>query len=72
MLAVWHLDSGKLVQLGKDIANEHVTPIRHTNLAYVAEWSKYAFDRTIGRPAADLYLVDITHRYQNQAERQHQ
>ena len=36
-----------------------MTPIRRTNLAIVAEWSKYAFNRTIGRPAADLYLADI-------------
>jgi dipeptidyl aminopeptidase/acylaminoacyl peptidase len=60
LLAVWHLESGKFVQLGKDLVNEQVTPIRRTNLAYVAEWSKYAFNRTIGRPAADLYLLDIT------------
>jgi len=59
MLAVWNLDSGKFVQLSKDMINEQVTPIRRTNLAYVAEWSKYAFNRTIGRPAADIYLVDI-------------
>jgi len=37
-----------------------VRPIRHTNLAWVAEWTKYAMDRTIGRPASDLYLQDIT------------
>ncbi len=59
LLAVWHLESGKFVQLGKDLVNEQVTPIRRTNLAWVAEWSKYAFNRTIGRPAADLYLQDI-------------
>jgi dienelactone hydrolase/Tol biopolymer transport system component len=60
LLVAWHLDNGKLVQLGKDLANEDVRPIRRTNLAWVAEWSKYAFNRTIGRPAADLYLADIT------------
>jgi dienelactone hydrolase len=60
LLAAWHLDTGKFVQLGKDFVNEDVRPIRRTNLAWVAEWSKYAFDRTIGRPAADLYLADIT------------
>jgi esterase/lipase len=60
MLASWHLESGKFVQLGQDPINEQVTPIRHTNLAYVAEWSKYAMERSIGRPAADLYLQDIT------------
>ena len=60
MLSAWHLDSGKFVQLGKDLINERVTPIRHSNLAYVAEWSKYAMERSIGRPGADLYLLDIT------------
>ncbi|MGA2260916.1 MAG: prolyl oligopeptidase family serine peptidase [Acidobacteriota bacterium] len=60
MLAAWHLDSGKFVQLGKDPVNEDVRPIAHTKLAWVAEWSKYAMNRTIGRPAADLYLQDIT------------
>jgi dienelactone hydrolase len=59
MLAAWHLESSKFVQLGKDLTDEQVSPVRHTNLAYVAEWSKYAMDRTIGRPAADLYLQDI-------------
>ena len=59
MLAAWDLETGKLVQLGQDPVNEQVTPIRKTRFAIVAEWSKYAFDRTIGRPAADLSLVDI-------------
>ncbi|MCX6568204.1 MAG: hypothetical protein NT147_04020, partial [Candidatus Aminicenantes bacterium] len=60
MLAAWNIDSGKLVPLGKDLGNEQVTPVPRTNFATVAEWSKYAFNRTIGRPAADLYLVDVT------------
>ena len=38
---------------------ETVTPIRHTNTALVAEWSAYAMDRSIGRPAADLYVADL-------------
>jgi dienelactone hydrolase len=60
LLAAWHLDSGKFVQLGQDLIDERVTPIPNTNLAYVAEWSKYAMERSIGRPAADIYLQDIT------------
>jgi dipeptidyl aminopeptidase/acylaminoacyl peptidase len=59
LLAAWHLEGGTLVPLGKDLANEQVTPIRKTALAYVAEWSKYAMNRSIGRPAADLSLVDL-------------
>ena len=60
LLAAWHLESGKFVQLGQDLINERVTHIRYTNLAYVAEWSKYAMERSIGRPAADIYLQDIS------------
>lgn len=60
MLAAWHLESGEFVQLGQDLIEERVTPIRHTDFAFVAEWSKYAFERSIGRRGADLYLQDIT------------
>jgi dipeptidyl aminopeptidase/acylaminoacyl peptidase len=59
LLCALHLDTGKLVQLGKDMVNEEVRPIRHADVAWAAEWSKYAFNRTIGRPAADLYFVDL-------------
>jgi len=59
MPAAWHLDTGAFVQLGKDPVNEQVVPIKRAPVAYVAEWSKYAMDRTIGRPAADLYLQDL-------------
>jgi hypothetical protein len=59
MLATWHLDSGRFVPLGDDPIEEQVTPIRHTGFAWIAEWSKYAMNRSIGRPAADLYLADV-------------
>jgi dipeptidyl aminopeptidase/acylaminoacyl peptidase len=59
MLAAWHLEGGTFVQLGNHPVTEQVTPIRHTNLAYVTEWSKYAMSRSIGRPGADLYLQDV-------------
>jgi dienelactone hydrolase len=58
LLAAWHLDTGKLERLSTSYT-EQVTPVRHTNLAYVAEWSAYAMNRTIGRPAADLYVENI-------------
>jgi dipeptidyl aminopeptidase/acylaminoacyl peptidase len=58
LLAAWHLGSGKLVQIGKSFT-EQVTPIRRTPTALVTEWSKYAMDRSIGRPAADLYVADL-------------
>lgn len=58
LLAAWHLDSGSLVQLGKD-ASESVIPIRRQALAYAPRWEAYAMDRTIGRRAADISLVDL-------------
>ena len=60
MLSAWHLEDGKFVQLAKDPINEQVTLIQHSNLAYVAEWSKYAMERSIGRSGADLYLLEVT------------
>ena len=33
--------------------------MRRQRLAYAANWSPYAMERTIGRPSADIYLVDI-------------
>ena len=60
MLCAWHLETGKFAQLGQDLIYERVTPITNTNFAYVAEWSRYAMERSIGRPAADIYFQDIT------------
>jgi dipeptidyl aminopeptidase/acylaminoacyl peptidase len=59
LLAAWHLDTNKFIQLAKTY-NESVTPMRRGGTAYVAEWSAYAMDRTIGRPSADIYLEDMT------------
>ena len=58
LLAAWHLDTGQLVQLGKD-AQESIVPIRRQALAYATRWESYAMDRTIGRRAADISLVDL-------------
>ena len=59
LLAAWHLESGSLTQLGHTLT-ERVTPIKHQNLAWAADWKAYALNRSIGRPAADIYLVDLT------------
>ena len=59
LFAAWHLDSGKFVQLGKSWT-EQVSPTTRANVAFVEEWSAYAMDRSIGRPAADLYVSDLT------------
>lgn len=58
MLAAWHVDSNRFVQLGVSFT-ERVEPLPYQPLAYAADWSDYAMERTIGRPAADLYLVDL-------------
>lgn len=58
LLSAWHLADGRFVQLARE-ATEQVAPVRRTQLAYAASWKDYAMDRTIGRPAADLYLVDV-------------
>ena len=59
MLAAWHLDPGAFVRLGLAAENERVVPIKRAPVSYVAEWSRYAMARTIGRGAADLYLQDL-------------
>src|ERR1700722_4831512 len=58
LLAVWHVDQNQFVQLGHELMGQ-VTPLKHQKTAYSTEWKAYAMDRSIGRPAADLYLVDL-------------
>jgi dipeptidyl aminopeptidase/acylaminoacyl peptidase len=58
MLAAWQVEPGSMVQLERAITEE-ATPIKHQQLAWLADWKAYALDRTIGRPAADIYLVDL-------------
>lgn len=58
LLAAWHLDSGRLVQLGRDV-HESIVPLRRLPMAYAPRWESYAMDRTIGRRAADIALVDL-------------
>ncbi|MEP7271578.1 MAG: prolyl oligopeptidase family serine peptidase [Acidobacteriota bacterium] len=58
LLAAWHLDAGRLVQLAQE-RDEQVTPLKNQKLAYATNWAAYAMERTIGRPAADIYLVDL-------------
>jgi len=57
MLAAWHVESNRLVPLSTELS-ERAAPIRRHNLAYALNWTQYAMDRTIGRPAADVFLVD--------------
>jgi hypothetical protein len=58
ILCAWHLQNGQLVPLGKDL-DEEIVPFNHQRTAYAANWSAYAMERSIGRPAADVYFVDL-------------
>ena len=59
MLAAWNLEKNSLVPLGKDL-DERVTPLKHQPLAVAANWSAYAMERSIGRPAADISLISLS------------
>lgn len=58
MLAAWHIANGRFVQLGKELT-EQVTPVKRHPVAFAATWTPYAMERSIGRPAADLSLIDL-------------
>jgi len=58
LLRAWHLDSGSSVPLARD-PYEQVSPLKAQPVAYVASWQAYAMERSIGRPAADLALIDL-------------
>jgi len=58
ILCAWHLQSGQFLPLGKDL-EEEIVPFNHQQTAYAANWSAYAMERSIGRPAADVYFVDL-------------
>jgi dipeptidyl aminopeptidase/acylaminoacyl peptidase len=57
--AVWNLSNGNLVVIGKNF-DEQVSPIRGTKLAVVSEFTPYLMDRSIGRGASDVQIVDLT------------
>ncbi len=58
LLAVWHVEQNQVVPLSHELMGQ-VTPLKHQKVAYSIEWKSYALDRSIGRPAADLFLVDL-------------
>ena len=58
MLAAWHIASGKFVPLAQS-QTEQVTPLKNRNLAWEVDWTPYAMERSIGRPEANLSLVDL-------------
>jgi dipeptidyl aminopeptidase/acylaminoacyl peptidase len=54
----WHLDAGRFVRLG-DVHTETITPLDGRAYALVQTWTPYAMQRSIGRGAVDLALVDL-------------
>lgn len=56
--AVWHLQPNRLTMIGTTF-DESVTPIRGTSQGLVSEFTPYLMERSIGRGASDLALVDL-------------
>ncbi|MDQ3168820.1 MAG: prolyl oligopeptidase family serine peptidase [Acidobacteriota bacterium] len=54
----WHLDADRFVKLG-DVHTETITPLDGRSYALVQTWTPYAMQRSIGRGAVDLSLVDL-------------
>ena len=58
MLHAWHLASGQLLPLAKSF-DEEIRILKGQRAALLIDKTPYLMARTIGRPAADLYLVDL-------------
>src|SRR5436190_2290181 len=58
ILGAWRLHDGTFAPLGTELT-EQIVPMKHDRFAYAANWTSYAMDRSIGRPAADLFLIDL-------------
>lgn len=56
--AVWHVADSRLTVIGQSF-DEAVSPIAGTTQALASEYTPYLMQRSIGRPAADLKLVDL-------------
>jgi len=56
--AVWHLAPNRLTVIGTTF-DETVSPIRGTAQGLVSEFTPYLMERSIGRGASDLALVDL-------------
>jgi dipeptidyl aminopeptidase/acylaminoacyl peptidase len=58
-LAAWQVREGRFTSLGTELSEQIVPLKKHDRFAYAANWTAYAMDRSIGRPAADLFLIDV-------------
>ena len=57
MLAVWNLKRNQTLQLAQDLTTR-VGILKGQNVLYETQWKQYAMERSIGRPAADLFFID--------------
>ena len=57
LLAVWHLDESRFVQLGSDLM-EVIDVLEGQAYAVARHTDRYAFDTMFGRPWMDLHLID--------------
>ncbi len=53
------VESGTLAPLGRSLT-ENVTLLKHGGGAWSADWTAFGLERSIGRPTADISLVDVT------------
>ncbi len=58
-LSVWHLDSGRFVQLGNDLT-ENVTLVEEQELAIGIDETPYDQERMFGPAFRDIYVIDVT------------
>jgi dienelactone hydrolase len=59
LLAVWHVKSGRFVQIAREYS-EDVVPIQRHHVAYALTWTPYAMERSWGRRNTyDLSLIDL-------------
>jgi dipeptidyl aminopeptidase/acylaminoacyl peptidase len=57
--AVWHLAPNRITVVGTSF-DETILPIRGTTKALVNEFTPYLMDRSIGRLASDVVMLDLT------------
>lgn len=59
LLVAWHLAPNQIIPLAKTLT-EQVTPVKGGKLAVASDWSNYTLERSIGRPTADISLIDTS------------
>jgi len=58
LLTAWHLDDGRLVQIGTDLL-ETSRVLRGDRYATEVDRKPYGFGTKFGRPSSDVYVIDV-------------